>query len=406
MHFIPLGKEPIMRVFKSRRNLKIDAALAIMVLAALIAPSGGALAAASNSNRPVVEVVFVLDTTGSMSGLIAAAKEKIWSIANTLASADPAPDIRMGLVGYRDRGDTYVTTVAPLSDDLDAVYSQLMGYQADGGGDGPESVNQALHEAVTRMAWSKPSARNYRVIFLVGDAPPHMDYQNDIRYPETCRLAARRGIIINTIQCGAEPDTTPVWQKIARLSEGSFFHVSQSGSAVLYRSPFDEKIAKLSKAFDETRLYYGDAEHIAKMEGRSKMADKIYEAASPSAVAKRTIFNSKASGARNFLGGQELVQAVEDGTVDLKKIKKEHLPAKLRDMKPAELKQYVDDRIRKRKALREEISKLSKKRQDYIAAKVRQEKDAGAKSLDARIYTCLKTQAARADIDYNRGPAY
>ncbi len=107
-------------------------------------------------------------------------KEKIWSIANTLASADPAPDIRMGLVGYRDRGDTYVTTVAPLSDDLDAVYSQLMPYQADGGGDGPESVNQALHEAVTRMAWSKPSARIYRVIFLVGAAPPRMDFRNDM----------------------------------------------------------------------------------------------------------------------------------------------------------------------------------------------------------------------------------
>jgi len=399
-----------MRVFKSRLNLKIGAAVAIIALAAWIAPSGGALAAdmghPPSSNRPVVEVVFVLDTTGSMSGLISAAKEKIWSIANTLASADPAPDIRMGLVGYRDRGDTYVTTVAPLSDDLDAVYSRLMQYQAGGGGDGPESVNQALHEAVTRMAWSKPSARNYRVIFLVGDAPPHMDYRNDIRFPETCGLAARRGIIINTIQCGAEQETTRIWQKIAHLSEGSFFHVSQSGSAVLYRSPYDEKIAKLSKAFDETRLYYGDAEHIAKMEGRSKMADKIYEAASPSAVAKRTIFNSRKSGAKNFLGGQELVQAVEDGTVDLKKIKREHLPARLREMKPSELKQHVDERIRKRKALREEISKLSKKRQDYIVAKVRQEEDSGKKSLDAKMYTCIKTQAAKADIVYDRGPAY
>ena len=53
-----------------------------------------------------VEVVFVLDTTGSMGGLIAAAKEKIWSIASTLAQAQQAPEISMGLVAYRDRGDT------------------------------------------------------------------------------------------------------------------------------------------------------------------------------------------------------------------------------------------------------------------------------------------------------------
>ena len=124
--------------------------------------------------RPAVEVMFVLDTTGSMGGLIAAAKEKIWSIANTLATADPTPAIRMGLVGYRDRGDGYVTTVTPLSDDLDAVYTQLMQYRADGGGDGPESVNQALYEAVSKPDWS-PDKATYRVMFLVGDAPPHMD---------------------------------------------------------------------------------------------------------------------------------------------------------------------------------------------------------------------------------------
>jgi Mg-chelatase subunit ChlD len=55
--------------------------------------------------KPIVDVVFVLDTTGSMSGLIDAAKEKIWSIASTMAAAQPTPEIRIGLVGYRDRGD-------------------------------------------------------------------------------------------------------------------------------------------------------------------------------------------------------------------------------------------------------------------------------------------------------------
>ncbi|MDH5346070.1 MAG: VWA domain-containing protein, partial [Gammaproteobacteria bacterium] len=66
--------------------------------------------------RPVIDVVFVLDTTGSMSGLIDTAKEKIWAIASTMASAQPTPDIRIGLVGYRDRGDAYVTRVVDLSD--------------------------------------------------------------------------------------------------------------------------------------------------------------------------------------------------------------------------------------------------------------------------------------------------
>ena len=93
-----------------------------------------------------IEVVFVLDTTSSMSGLIQAAKEKIWSIASTMASAQQNPDIKIGLVAFRDRGDTYVTKILNLSTDLDSMYAKLMDFRAQGGGDTPESVNQALHE--------------------------------------------------------------------------------------------------------------------------------------------------------------------------------------------------------------------------------------------------------------------
>ncbi|MGZ8916451.1 MAG: VWA domain-containing protein, partial [Methylobacter sp.] len=117
---------------------------------------------AAANQRPQIEVVFVLDTTGSMSGLIAAAKEKIWSIASTMASAQTAPDIKMGLVAYRDRGDAYITQTIPLSPDLDSMYAKLMDFQADGGGDGPESVNQALHDAVNKITWSQ-NPNTYKV---------------------------------------------------------------------------------------------------------------------------------------------------------------------------------------------------------------------------------------------------
>ena len=141
------------------------------------------------SQNPKIDVVFVLDTTGSMSGLIQTAKEKIWSIATTMASAQQTPEIRIGLVAYRDRGDAYVTKVVDLSDDLDSVYATLMDFQADGGGDGPESVNKALYDAVHNISWSQED-QAYQVIFLVGDAPPHMDY-NEVRYPEDRGIGGR-----------------------------------------------------------------------------------------------------------------------------------------------------------------------------------------------------------------------
>ncbi|MGI9233684.1 MAG: VWA domain-containing protein, partial [Woeseiaceae bacterium] len=107
------------------------------------------------NENPKVDVVFVLDTTGSMDGLIQTAKEKIWSIATTMASAQQTPEIRIGLVAYRDRGDSYVTKTVDLSDDLDSVYATLMDFEAHGGGDTPESVNEALYTAVHDMSWSQ-----------------------------------------------------------------------------------------------------------------------------------------------------------------------------------------------------------------------------------------------------------
>ncbi len=384
--------------------------LATLLLTAL---GSGTLSAAAGtdqsdaiipSERPAVEVVFVLDTTGSMGGLIAAAKDKIWSIANTLASADPAPLIRMGLVGYRDRGDTYVTVATPLSDDLDAVYTHLMQFQADGGGDGPESVNQALYEAVTRPDWSR-DAKTYRVVFLVGDAPPHMDYQDDVRYAESCRLATERDIVINTIQCGAMSETTPVWRQIARLAEGRFFQVAQAGSAVLYDTPYDDRIAALSAELDATRIHYGDKAQLAAMQERKREADSIYEAAAPAAVAKRTIFNASRAGSKNFLGTQELVADVISGRVDMEAVKTEELPENLQSMGPAERKAYIAKKAAERQALQDEIAELGQKRQAFIEAKVKEE-GGGEKSLDAQIYRCIKTQAAAKAIRYTGGPAY
>ena len=87
-------------------------------------------ATAAQSHR--IDVVFVLDTTSSMSGLIQAAKEKIWSIATSMASAQQNPDIRMGLVAFRDRGDAYITRVYDLSSDLDSMYASLMDFRAAG----------------------------------------------------------------------------------------------------------------------------------------------------------------------------------------------------------------------------------------------------------------------------------
>ncbi len=350
------------------------------------------------NERPRVEVVFVLDTTGSMGGLIQTAKEKIWSIATTMASAQPAPDIRMGLVAYRDRGDAYVTRVVDLSDDLDSVYATLMDFQADGGGDGPESVNQALYDAVHKVSWSQ-DRQAYQVVFLVGDAPPHMDYQDDIKYPETLTAATARGIVVNTIQCGHHGSAKQEWERIAGLGHGRYFQVEQAGSAVAIATPFDEKLARLSSRLDDTRLYYGTAEEKEKQRLKLDAADKLHSGSSVESRARRATFNVSKSGASNFLGDGELVDAVASGRVDLSGIDRDKLPEPMQAMAPAEQEALITETAARRNELRQQVQELAEKRSAYLEKKV-EELGGASDSLDHKIYRAVREQAGKLGLRY------
>ncbi len=358
-----------------------------------------------SNQRPVVDVVFALDTTGSMGGLIQAAKEKIWSIASTMAAAQPTPQIRMGLVAYRDRGDDYVTRVVDLTADLDSVYAALMQLQAGGGGDGPEAVNQALDQAVNRVSWSQ-EARAYKVIFLVGDAPPHMDYRDDVKYPATLAAAKAKGIRVNTVQCGALGETAREWQQIAQLGDGRTFQVEQAGGAVAIATPYDAKLAKLAEELDAARLYFGSAAERKAQEAKSAEAERAKAAASPAALARRATFNASEAGKDNLLGKQELVDAVTSGRVDLKTVAPEALPAPMQAMSPDERQELVTQTAAKRDAIKAQIQDLADERARYLKDKV--EADGGAAaSLDHKVYEAVREQAAAAGLSYGaEAPAY
>ncbi len=361
--------------------------------------------AADPGNRPVVDVVFALDTTGSMGGLIQAAKEKIWSIASTMAAAQPTPVIRMGLVAYRDRGDDYVTRVVDLTADLDSVYAALMQLQAGGGGDGPEAVNQALDEAVNRVSWSQ-EARAYKVVFLVGDAPPHMDYQDDVKYPVTLAAAKARGIRVNTVQCGDQRDTAREWQQIAQFGDGRAFQVGQAGSAVAIATPYDAKLAKLSAELDGARLYFGSEPERKAQVAKSAEADRAKAAASPAALARRAAFNASEAGKDNLLGKQELVDAVASGRVDLATVAPEALPAPMQAMTPGERQALVTRTAAKRDELKRQIQGLAEERTSYLKDKLEAEGGA-ADSLDHKVFEAVREQAGAAGLSYgDAAPAY
>jgi Mg-chelatase subunit ChlD len=345
-------------------------------------------------SKPRIEVCFVLDTTGSMGGLIEAAKQKIWSIANEMISAQPTPELKLGLIGYRDRGDEYVVKSFSLTDDIDAIYGHLREFQAGGGGDAPESVNEALAEAIHKMPWSSDS-KVLKIIFLVGDAPPHMDYPNGPKYPDLCREAAKKDLIINTIQCGEMAETKPIWQEIAKLSEGSYVSISQSGNVAVISTPMDKELGRLNERIGATLIPYGDSKLQTEVHAKYAAA----KSAPVSAMADRLTYNSKTG--RAVQGRGELVDALNDKTLKLEEIDQKQLPTELQKLDRDELQKRIAKTRDERADLQKQIVEVSKKREAFIQSENKRLAAEGkGDAFDQKVAETLRAQAAKKGISY------
>jgi len=347
--------------------------------------------AKTDTKKPKVEVVFCLDTTSSMTHLIEGAKQKIWPIANQIASGKPTPDLTIGLVAFRDRGDVYITKVIDLNDDLDDIYGHLRGFKAEGGGDIPESVNQALDDSVNKIKWSKDD-QTLRIIFLVGDAPPHMDYKDDVKYPETCKKAVEKGIIINTVQCGNDPECTKHWKEICQKAEGTFVQIPQEGGVVAIETPFDKRLGEINKELAKGTLVYGDAR--MRKDGESKREIAAGLPAAP--AADRAATAAKGGKAAAY----DLLDAIKAKQVKLEELKDDQLPEELKKLKREERKAYLNKLEKERADLNKEALDLDKKRADFIAKEQAKSKDKGKNAFDSEVLEILRKQAKKQKIGY------
>ena len=170
------------------------------------------------TTAPRIDVVFAIDSTGSMGDEIEVVKSKVSKMMTEIQSGNPKPDVRFGLVAYRDHGDAYLTKVYPLTSAVETIQTSLAQIEAGGGGDTPEAVAEGLNSAVNEMNWDG-DANTTRMIFLIGDAGPH--YRDDFRKP--VQDARAKGIKINTWGCsGLQDSGQQEFNDIALLGGGQF----------------------------------------------------------------------------------------------------------------------------------------------------------------------------------------
>jgi Mg-chelatase subunit ChlD len=178
--------------------------------------------------RPRLDLVFLVDATGSMGDEIAKLKSSMRAVAAQIAQLPTTPDVCYGLVTYRDRGDAYLTRSIDFTHDLGAFQSSLAQAQAAGGGDTPEALNEALHETVHGLSWRRDAVR---LVVLVADAPPHLDYCTDPSTTQTvCPLydrdmqaALAKGIKLFAVGAsGLDPSGEFIFRQMAQYTAGRF----------------------------------------------------------------------------------------------------------------------------------------------------------------------------------------
>lgn len=191
---------------------------------------------AASQPPAALEIGFVLDTTGSMGDELSYLKVEMRSIAKAIATEFPGVTQRYALVAYRDHGDAYVVRHQDFTS-LDRFVSRLGEFSAGGGGDHPEALDAAMTTA-TELQWSGPAAK---MMFVVGDAPPHS--QDFGRYAEATHALASANVAVYPVaSSGVDTTCEYLMRWAARATGGQYiFLTDHSGIGSPHAAPHVEQ---------------------------------------------------------------------------------------------------------------------------------------------------------------------
>ncbi len=370
--------------------------LGAVLLAALaggpIAGTPVADAAPPSVERREIDLAICLDTSGSMSGLIDAARQKLWAIVNDLALADPMPELRVAVVTFGNDGhlpeNGWVAVDVPFTDDLDRVSERLFALTTNGG---TEYVGRVLRIA-GQLDWT-PSPDALRLAIVAGNESAHQDAE--MPYEDVCRDLIGRGILVNAIYCGRPTDTeAPGWRDVALLADGHFATIDQNDGTVVVESPFDEELTQLSAALNETYVPFGDAGAAGLENQRAQDANATGLNSAAAACRAKT----KASAL--YACSWDLVDACSSGQVTLADLEADVLPEFMREMTPEERAAYVADRKRAREDIQAEIAELGAKRDAFVADELARAALDRSRSFDHAVLAAVRSQAESRGFEF------
>lgn len=340
---------------------------------------------------PKIQLAVLLDTSGSMDGLIDQARTQIWKLVNEFAFVKQngvTPEFELALYEYGKSSipaeEGYLRQIVGFSTDLDKVSEELFKLTTNGGS---EHCGQVIKSAVEGLTWSKAET-DYKAIFIAGNEP---FTQGSVDYKEACKLAIGKSIIVNTIHCGSYDDGVQgKWLEGAQLADGSYMSIDHNTKVPHIEAPQDKEILEIGEKINDTYIRYG--KEGSDGAARQEAQDKNAEGAGQGADVNRALAKGKAQ-YRN--SGWDAIDAIDEGHVKIEDIKKEDLPEELRKLTLEELKEYIEKKRKERKELREKLLELETARNKYVAEKRREMAAKGDTSIDDAMIKAIREQAGK-----------
>jgi len=345
--------------------------------------------------KPLVQMAILLDTSGSMSGLIDQARTELWAIVNEFIFANrngQQPELHVALYEYGKSSlaqkDGYIRQIVPFTTDLDKVSEELFALKTNGGS---EYCGWVIGEATEELKWSsKPE--DLKVIFIAGNEP---FTQGPIDYRQTCKDAISKGIVVNTIHCGSEGDgVNGKWKDGAVLADGKYLNINQNRKTIHIAAPQDKEITELGIKLNETYIAYGLKGDIAYQ--RQSAQDKNASTASEEAGIQRVVAKSSL----HYMNESwDLVDALKTKKVKLKDVKDSELPEEMQKMSQEQREAFIKENSAKRTEIQNKIQRLNEERKKYVAEEMKKISNK-TDTLGSAIIQAIRKQAEKKNFKF------
>ncbi len=346
-----------------------------------------------DDGEPVVQVVLLLDTSGSMSPLIDQAKTELWSVVNRLGESrykGRTPKVEVALYEYgkssiaADEG--YLRMLAPFTNDLDGVSEILFALDTNGG---EEYASWAIRSALQSLKWKERDG-SLRMIFVAGNEA--FD-QGPVGVDKVMGQANEKGVLVYPIYCDAGYSSDrPSWQRASLLAKTDLKVIDHTRVVKVPKTPYDDEISSLGRKLNSTYVGYGEkAERRARLQsGQDQEVARLGAGVS----AERSVAKASASYDNS---SWDLVDAYRANPQALQELAPSALPQELRERSEAEQKAYIETKASERAAIQARIQELNRERQEFLAK--HQEQSSGGATLGQAIVTSVKQQAGQQGFD-------